>query len=525
MADIHAGQILAGKYKVERILGAGGMGYVVAARHLHLDQTVALKFIRPGALETEEAKKRFLREAKAAVRLRSEHVARVLDVGTMEGGEPYMVMEYLEGCDLQQLSKERGSVPVAEAADYMIQACEALGDAHGQDIVHRDIKLANLFVTRGPAGMPLVKVLDFGISKHNPFADTSMDMTGTSEMLGSPRFMSPEQMQDARTVDARSDIWSMGVVLYKLVTGKTPFEAENLGRLFSMVMHQPIAPPTSIVPTLPTAFSDLIMRCLERDRDRRFASVAELALALAPFCSQPARAHAMAEQVLLTLQASGTQQPILSSRSLGIPPSSPDSHPSHVSHASVTGGERMASGVILAPAPGPDASSSAWGGTRAGKFEEAPKSSRGPLYAFMGFVVVSVLSMGFFLRTRQVRDEVGVPEAQATAQLPAATALPPAVVDPRTQPLGTFVQPGALPPGYVVQPGVAQPVAQPGVMQPGVMQPGVMQPGVMQPAPTAVDHKPAGTAKRPPAAPPPAAPPRLLPRVAPRPGGMPDTRD
>ena len=510
MGDIHAGQILAGKYKVERILGAGGMGYVVAARHLHLDQTVALKFIRPGALETEEAKKRFLREAKAAVRLRSEHVARVLDVGTMEGGEPYMVMEYLEGCDLQQLSKERGTVPVSEAADYMIQACEALGDAHGQDIVHRDIKLANLFVTRGPAGMPLVKVLDFGISKHNPFADTSMDMTGTSEMLGSPRFMSPEQMQDARTVDARSDIWSMGVVLYKLVTGKTPFEAENLGRLFSMVMHQPIAPPTSIVPTLPPAFSDVIMRCLERDRDRRFASVAELAIALAPFCSQPQRAHAMAEQVLLTLQASGTQQPILSSRALGAPASSPGSvHgsvASHVSVASRVSAASAAAGVLLAPAPGPDASSSAWGGTRAGTFEDAPKNSKGPLYAFMGFVVVSVLSMTFFLRTRQTREEAGVPEAAATAQQPTSTAVvpPPSPVDPRQQPA---MQPAMLPPGYIAQPGIAQP--------------GIAQPGV------AVDHgaptKP--NTKRPVAAPPATSPPRLLPKAAPRPGGIPDTRD
>jgi eukaryotic-like serine/threonine-protein kinase len=169
MSNVRPGDVLAGKYRVERVLGTGGMGIVVAARHLQLDQMVALKFLRKGAIEGEEAHARFIREAKAAVKLKNEHIAKVLDIGTLDSGEPYMVMEYLEGCDLSALAKQRQVISANEAAEYIMQACEALAEAHSLGIIHRDIKLANLFVTRGPAGGPLVKVLDFGISKTNPF--------------------------------------------------------------------------------------------------------------------------------------------------------------------------------------------------------------------------------------------------------------------------------------------------------------------------------------------------------------------
>src|SRR3954471_10351896 len=173
------GDVLAGKYRVERVLGAGGMGYVVAARHLQLDQMVAMKFLRKGAIDNAEAATRFLREAKAGVKLRNEHVAKVYDVGPLESGEPYIVMEYLDGCDLSAMAKQRGQIPAAEAVEYIMQACEALAEAHSLGIVHRDVKLANLFVTRGHAGSPLVKVLDFGISKVNPFGESDHEMTRT----------------------------------------------------------------------------------------------------------------------------------------------------------------------------------------------------------------------------------------------------------------------------------------------------------------------------------------------------------
>jgi len=260
---VKPGDVLAGKYRVEKVLGAGGMGYVVAARHLQLDQMVAMKFLRKGALDNKEAGARFLREAKAVVKLRNEHIAKVFDVGTLESGEPYIVMEYLDGCDLSALAKDRHLIPPAEACEYVLQACEALAEAHSLNIIHRDIKLANLFITRGPAGGPLVKVLDFGISKTNPFGESEHDMTRTASMLGSPRFMSPEQMRDPRAVDGRTDIWSLGVVLYRLVSGRPPFEADTLGRLLTMVMHEQEIPLSAVRKDLPPGFSEVVGNCLQ----------------------------------------------------------------------------------------------------------------------------------------------------------------------------------------------------------------------------------------------------------------------
>ncbi len=303
--SVKPGDVLAGKYRVERVLGSGGMGYVVAARHLQLDQLVAMKFLRrnTAGLDETEATGRFLREAKAVVRLRDEHIAKVFDVGTLETGEPYIVMEYLDGCDLSALAKQRGQIPVSEAVDYVMQACEALAEAHSIGIVHRDVKLANLFVTRGHAGSPLVKVLDFGISKVNPFGETAAEheMTRTSSMLGSPRFMSPEQMRDPRKVDPRSDLWSLGVVLYRLVAGKPPFEAETLGRLLSMVMHENPDPLAASRNDLPPGFAEVVHHCLEKDPNVRFANVAELAYALAPYAIDPVRARQVADRVAQTL--------------------------------------------------------------------------------------------------------------------------------------------------------------------------------------------------------------------------------
>src|SRR5262249_17959342 len=183
---------------VDRILGVGGMGVVVAATHLQLGQPVALKFMLAEALAQPEAAERFLREARAAVRLRSQHVARILDVGTLETGAPYIVMELLEGMDLAQLL-ERRPLPPQAAVDYVLQACEAIAEAHANGIVHRDLKPANLFLARTPTGAPLVKVLDFGIAKaHDP---QLASVTQTSAVFGSPAYMSPEQLRSAKNVD------------------------------------------------------------------------------------------------------------------------------------------------------------------------------------------------------------------------------------------------------------------------------------------------------------------------------------
>ena len=294
MAQIRESDVIDGKYRVERGLGEGGMGFVVAAWHLQLDEMVALKFIRSGA--KPETSVRFLREAKATAKLKGPHVARVYDVDALETGEPYIVMEYLEGTDLGTLAKTK-IFSIAEACDYVLQACDALAEAHALGIVHRDVKLGNLFLTKGPDGEPFIKVLDFGISKFEMLGEHDVDVTNTTAMLGSPRFMSPEQMDDARKVDARSDIWSLGVVLYRLVTGKAPFEAPTLMQLLAKVMNSPHEPLSTHLPDAPLMFCKTIDRCLEKQSDKRFESVAEFAQAIAPFTSNPDKSARAAQRI------------------------------------------------------------------------------------------------------------------------------------------------------------------------------------------------------------------------------------
>src|ERR1700722_2251218 len=198
-AGVEPGEGLAGKYRIERVLGAGGMGGVVAAHHIQLDQRVALKFLVPEALLNPESVARFAREARAAVKIKSEHVARVTDVGQLESGAPYMVMEYLDGSDLSTWLQERGRLPVDQAVDFILQACEALADAHALGIVHRDLKPANLFCIRRSDGQPSIKVLDFGISKvTDASGSASASVTRTAALMGSPLYMSPEQMLSSK---------------------------------------------------------------------------------------------------------------------------------------------------------------------------------------------------------------------------------------------------------------------------------------------------------------------------------------
>ncbi len=283
-ARVKPGDVLGAKYKVERILGAGGMGIVVAARHIDLGQRVALKFMLKEAMSDPSHAERFLREAKAAVQLKSAHTARVLDVGRLKNGEPYMVMEYLDGCDLDAEMRTRGPLPPHVAVDYILQASEALAEAHGLGMIHRDVKLKNLFLTATVDGRPLVKVLDFGLAKqlgsHN-----DVSLTATNAVFGSPQYMSPEQMRSAKDVDTRSDIWSLGVCLYELLTGRVPFDASGVAEICAMVLKDPVPPPSQFVHGLPADLEDVVLRCLEKDANRRFQSVAELAFALQDYAA------------------------------------------------------------------------------------------------------------------------------------------------------------------------------------------------------------------------------------------------
>jgi serine/threonine-protein kinase len=287
--SVVAGSVIAGKYRVERVLGQGGMGMVVAAVHTGLDRRVAIKVLLPEVAQNPELVARFDREARAASRIQSEHVAKVLDVDKLEDGAPFMVMEYLEGCDLADLVKTRGALPGQEAIEYVLQACEALAEAHVAGIVHRDLKPANLFLTRRADGSPAIKVLDFGISKIALASDHGQGMTQTSAVMGSPSYMSPEQLKSARSVDLRTDIWSLGIVLHELLTGEVAFKADTVPELYVNILQSPPTLLRTRRPDAPPAMEAIILRCLEKDPARRYASVGELATALGELAPPQAR--------------------------------------------------------------------------------------------------------------------------------------------------------------------------------------------------------------------------------------------
>lgn len=277
------GSIIAEKYEVEQVLGKGGMGVVVAARHVQLGQRVAIKFMRGLAAEDPSATTRFLREARAAASLTTEHVTKVLDVGTLESGAPYMVMEYLAGQDLGQVLHAEGPMAVPDAVDALLQACEALAEAHAIGIVHRDLKPSNLFVSRRVDGTSFLKVLDFGISKTSALGAQSENLTATGFAVGSPGYMSPEQVRNAKSVDARSDVWSLGVILYELLTGTAPFASDTLGDTFAKIVSEDPEPIARRRPDIPAGLASAVTLCLERRVDRRVQSVVDLASRLAPF--------------------------------------------------------------------------------------------------------------------------------------------------------------------------------------------------------------------------------------------------
>ncbi|TKD09995.1 serine/threonine-protein kinase [Polyangium fumosum] len=283
------GDVVAGKYRVERVIGKGGMGLVVEAQHTTLPQRVAIKILLPEAAKQDDAVERFLREARAAVSIQSEHVARVMDLGTLASGLPYMVMELLTGADLQEIVRQRGPLPIAQAVDALLQASEAIAEAHVLGIIHRDLKPANIFVTTRPDGSPLVKVLDFGLAKATRGGALYTSLTAANVIIGSPFYMSPEQIRGLKGLDARTDIWALGVILYQILTGKRPFEADATHALFLMIGGDPPAPPRWQRPEIPAGLEAVVLQCLEKKPSDRPPSVADLARLLLPFASEEGR--------------------------------------------------------------------------------------------------------------------------------------------------------------------------------------------------------------------------------------------
>jgi serine/threonine-protein kinase len=425
VTGVSVGDVLAGKFRVDEIIGMGGMGVVIGAHHLQLDERVAIKFLLPEALTNGEAVARFAREARAAVKIKNEHVARVSDVGQLENGAPYMVMEYLEGVDLAKLIKQRGQLPVAEAVDYVLQACEALAEAHGLGIIHRDLKPSNLFIIRRRDGSFCVKLLDFGISKvvGRVGSGADMGMTRTTAVMGSPLYMSPEQMESSRKVDARTDIWAVGVILYELLSGRRPFEGETLPEICIKIATSPLPPLQTSRPGVPAQLEAVIGRCLEKDRNRRFANVGELAQALLDFA--PPQSRASVERVCRTVEAAG----------LSVRPSAPSSPEGR--YESPTGTELVLNATL---------------GDASGRTSPRSGGGKKAVVALLAVVAVGIAGTAAFLRHSTAAPELvstsPAAAAQAAPPAPPAEAIPAPMPDPPLQ---------AAAPPYVAPPSSAAP--------------------------------------------------------------------
>ncbi len=280
------GDIVAEKYSVGPVIGAGGMGIVYKARHIELGTWVAIKVIRPDIAQNSSLWRRFAREARALAALHNKNVVRVHDAGTLPSGLRYLVMELLDGTDLRRLLLTRGALKAPEAVDHVLQVCSALGDAHRLHIIHRDIKPENIFLARFRACEPTIKLLDFGVAR---FLDDTGQLTVPGRGVGSPRYLSPEQLQNPGSADQRSDIWGVGLLLYELITGRSPFDGMNTAQICLSICQGPIPPIHEVFPGLPPGLSAAIMRCLEIDPARRFQTADELSAALEQFSSRHLR--------------------------------------------------------------------------------------------------------------------------------------------------------------------------------------------------------------------------------------------
>jgi serine/threonine-protein kinase len=275
------GMMIDGRWRITRSIGRGAVGAVFEA-HDSGGQRVAIKVLHGEWRRNEQVVERFAREARVLMRLKSKHVGKLIDVGNLEreqGDLPFLVLEFLEGSDLDTHIVEKGRLPFRQAFAWGADACEGVAEAHALGVIHRDIKPSNLFLAGGNAGTPLVKVLDFGIAAGEPEVAPAK-LTNVESLLGSPAYMAPEQMMASDDVDARSDIWSMGALLYHSVTGHLPFPGEGHLEIFSKVVTRPPVPMRAHVKDTPAEVEAVILKCLRKQRSDRYGSMQELATAL-----------------------------------------------------------------------------------------------------------------------------------------------------------------------------------------------------------------------------------------------------
>jgi eukaryotic-like serine/threonine-protein kinase len=443
MSSVAPGEIFLGKYRIEEVLGQGGMGVVVSARHLELDELVAIKFLHPMFAVQHDQVERFLREGRAAAKIKSEHVARVRDVGKTENGAPYMILEHLKGLDLGQLIKKEGRVEIPDAVEYVLQACEALAEAHTSGIVHRDLKPANLFLTERADGSPCVKLLDFGISKLLDSTDAAL--TATNGMMGSPLYMAPEQLAAAKNVDKRVDLWALGIILFELLTAERPFQADTLPQLVLRVATDKPTPLRTFLPDAPEELEKVIDKCLTKPVDERFDNVGALAKALEPFA--PPEALPSIERIARVLAAAttGGQKRTRTVRTSPQPESS----------ASVAPLSQVESAATIATA---NAVAAPMVNTNMGSVQTAPpdpppRRRAGLWLGALGLAAVAIALAIFFGRKPEALPAAAAPVVTPppASETATATAAPPPVVSITAAPTPT---PSVEPPASTNKPSV-----------------------------------------------------------------------
>jgi serine/threonine-protein kinase len=454
-----AGHVVAGKYVLQDVIGRGGMGAVFAAENTSTGRKVAIKVMLADP-SNREAIGRFEREAKAAGALESDHIVEVIDVAE-EKGYAYMVLELLRGDDLGKLLEKDGRMAMQVAVQYVMQALKGIGHAHDRGIVHRDLKPSNLFKATRPDGSWIIKVLDFGISKAKPntLDERPEALTSTKAMLGSPLYMSPEQLRSSKTVDNRADIWAIGVILYELLTGTLPFSGETLGELFAEILDARPTPPSTRAPHLPQALDAVIMRCLRSNREERYATCADLARDLAPFGAFSGQtAHISANATAFMPNA-----PPAVSRATGpgmqmamTPQPYAQQHPPMPPGAAVTG-SGVHPPVVKATQPLGSTPQPPWGNTTG---SGVPKSNVGIIIG-IGVVAVVLLGAGVggAVWWKHRADALA---AAASSTMPSATETPPppsATVPPSATTIASA--PSATTPDPSATPSVAAATSKP----------------------------------------------------------------
>ncbi len=418
-SPVAVGELLANKYRVEEVIGVGGMGIVVAAWHTELEQRVAIKFLLPSFANHPEASERFRREARAAARIRSEHVVRVLDVSAREDGVPYMVMEYLEGETLEALQLKLGRFTLLEVASVVRRICDALADAHANQIVHRDLKPPNLYLMCRSGRPPLLKLLDFGVSKSlaNHTAP-HLKLTQSTMLVGSPLYMSPEQFEASKEIDTRSDIWGLGVLMFELLTLQMPFNGHSVPQIIRSVIEGKRRPLSELNVQVPDEFEAVLDRCLSVDLEGRFADVHELSDALRPFAASD---DSWAERFTPHLEAVPASATVYTSSQEPESDVNAAGEPASGEYAKVAGDTRSEPARATGQTPALDTGEVSGPAEPAQELDAAPlppipKRGRGYLSLLAGAVVVAG---GLLLLSRGKGSSASEPPQEATRDVAA----------------------------------------------------------------------------------------------------------